>query len=54
EGRAANRGGVGLGLAIARQMTHSHGGKIWVESEQAAGSKFCLLLPFHPPSPAPR
>lgn len=54
EGRAANRGGVGLGLAIARQMTQSHGGKIWVESEQAAGSKFCLLLPFHPPSPAPR
>ncbi|MGH9535155.1 MAG: sensor histidine kinase [Terriglobales bacterium] len=42
----SGRGGVGLGLAIARQMVQSHGGKIWVESELAAGSKFCLLLPW--------
>lgn len=54
EGRAAGRGGVGLGLAIARQMIQSHGGKIWVESEPAAGSKFCLFLPFSPPPREPR
>lgn len=38
--------GVGLGLAIARRLIQSHGGKIWVESELMAGSKFCLLLPL--------
>lgn len=43
------RSGVGLGLAIARQMVQSHGGKIWVESELAAGSKFCLVLPLATP-----
>jgi nitrogen-specific signal transduction histidine kinase len=45
--RTANaRNGVGLGLAIARRMVEIHGGKIWVESEVGAGSKFCFLLPF--------
>ncbi|MGH9543384.1 MAG: sensor histidine kinase [Terriglobales bacterium] len=38
--------GIGLGLAIARRLVLSHGGKIWVESELNAGSKFCLLLPL--------
>ncbi len=40
--------GVGLGLAIARRLVQAFGGKIWVESEQGAGSKFCFLLPFRP------
>lgn len=39
--------GIGLGLAIARRFVLSHGGKIWVESELNAGSKFCLLLPLN-------
>jgi len=37
--------GVGLGLAIARRLVQAFGGKIWVESEQGAGCKFCFLLP---------
>ena len=40
--------GHGLGLAIARRLVQAAGGKIWVESEPASGSKFsflCLLVP---------
>jgi len=38
--------GAGLGLAIARRLVQFHGGKIWVESEPGAGSKFVFLLPL--------
>jgi signal transduction histidine kinase len=40
--------GIGLGLAIARRLVHAHGGKIWIESEPAHGSKFCFLVPVQP------
>jgi len=40
--------GVGLGLAIARRLVQAFGGKIWLESEQGAGCKFCFLLPLRP------
>jgi signal transduction histidine kinase len=42
--------GMGLGLAIARRLVSSMGGKIWVESEPGAGSKFSFLLPLTPPT----
>lgn len=41
--------GIGLGLAIARRLVLAHGGKIWVESELGAGSKFQFLIPTAPP-----
>lgn len=45
--RLSNNGdGVGLGLAIARRLVEMHGGKIWVESEVGAGSRFSFLLPY--------
>ena len=44
--------GVGLGLAIARRLVQAFGGKIWVESDQGSGSKFCFLLPLLPPGVA--
>lgn len=40
--------GTGLGLAIARRLVLAQQGKIWVESELDAGSKFCFLLPLQP------
>jgi signal transduction histidine kinase len=40
--------GMGLGLAIARRLLQGMGGKIWVESESGAGSKFCFLIPLKP------
>jgi signal transduction histidine kinase len=42
--------GMGLGLAIARRLVSSMGGKIWVESEPGAGSKFSFILPLEPPT----
>jgi len=40
--------GMGLGLAIARRLINAMGGKLWVESEPGAGSKFSFLLPLKP------
>jgi signal transduction histidine kinase len=42
--------GMGLGLAIARRLVASMGGKIWVESEPGAGCKFSFLIPLKPPA----
>ena len=41
-----NTAGMGLGLAIAKRLIQAHRGKIWVESEAPAGSKFTFLLPM--------
>ncbi len=40
--------GMGLGLAIARRLLQGMNGKIWVESEPGAGSKFSFLIPLKP------
>jgi signal transduction histidine kinase len=40
--------GMGLGLAIARRLVSAMGGKLWVESELGAGSKFSFLVPLKP------
>jgi two-component system phosphate regulon sensor histidine kinase PhoR len=41
----ARGGGTGLGLAIARHVVVQHDGRIWVESEEGAGSVFSFALP---------
>jgi two-component system sensor histidine kinase KdpD len=37
--------GAGLGLVIAREIIHAHGGEIWVDSKPGEGSIFEFSLP---------
>ncbi|CCU78003.1 Two-component sensor histidine kinase [Halanaerobium saccharolyticum subsp. saccharolyticum DSM 6643] len=41
-----NKKGSGLGLAIAKQIIESYDGKINIESEEAEGTKFIIVLPI--------
>lgn len=43
----AERMGAGLGLPIVKGIVESHGGKIWVESEEGRGTRFYFTLPVH-------
>jgi K+-sensing histidine kinase KdpD len=46
-GRSGVPGGLGMGLAIARGIVESHGGKIWIEDNRAGrGAGLVLTLPI--------
>jgi two-component system sensor histidine kinase BaeS len=40
-----SKGGLGLGLSIAKELADAHGGRIEVQSEYGKGSKFILYIP---------
>ena len=47
DGTDANAsGGIGMGLAIAKELVGLHGGRIWAESEgEGKGSRLTFTLP---------
>jgi len=45
--RSRKDGGMGLGLAIVRQIVEGHGGTIKVESDMGKGTTFWVVLPRH-------
>ncbi|WP_231133178.1 HAMP domain-containing sensor histidine kinase [Capillibacterium thermochitinicola] len=51
--RTAGEGGVGLGLAIAKDIIQATGGEIWVKSTEGKGATFGFSLPrlSSPPPP---
>lgn len=40
------KGGVGLGLALAREIAELHGGRLEVQSRPGDGASFCFSLPL--------
>ncbi len=48
---SARADGTGLGLAIARDLMRAHGGDIELETSDADGTCFCLVLPMTQTSP---
>ncbi|MEA2322119.1 MAG: hypothetical protein QOD81_1969 [Solirubrobacteraceae bacterium] len=56
--RGRAQGGSGLGLSICRDIAEAHGGRVWVDSKEGAGSAFTFALPSAPasgrPAPSPQ
>lgn len=42
----SNRQGLGLGLAISKELVERHGGRIWADSDLNQGTKLSFLVPM--------
>lgn len=47
QARSRSTGSAGLGLAIARGIIQTHGGRIWAENGANGGAKVSFMLPAH-------
>jgi PAS domain S-box-containing protein len=45
-----DKGGSGLGLAICQSIVNAHGGRIWAEKNEPAGSRFQFTIPLALPN----
>jgi len=45
--------GLGMGLAICRNIVEAHGGRIWAENAASGGARFCFALPLETPAASP-
>lgn len=45
EPKSSRMEGFGLGLVISHEIVEAHGGKMWFQSREGAGSKFCFTIP---------
>jgi C4-dicarboxylate-specific signal transduction histidine kinase len=45
--------GMGIGLAVSRSTVEAHGGRLWVENNEAGGATFNVALPLSNASPTP-
>jgi CheY-like chemotaxis protein len=45
-----DKGGSGLGLAICQSIVNAHGGRIWAEKNEPAGSRFYFTIPLVNPA----
>jgi len=43
--RSRTTGGVGLGLAVVKQLVEAHNGRVWAESTKGQGATFSFTLP---------
>jgi signal transduction histidine kinase len=48
QGRARERGGIGLGLSICKTIAEAHGGTITISTPSGGGTRVELLLPVKP------